>query len=175
MNSAKWRKGYSMFHLTARFVALAAIAMCFAVSPVAAQKSLFEQGKSLFGSVTKSLPSGSASLGTDEIAAGLREALKVGAERVVGVVGQKDGFNGNSEIHIPLPETLAKVQSTLRMIGASGLADDLELRLNRAAEAAAPRAKAVFWQAISDMTLDDVKRIYEGPKDAATQYFRGNM
>jgi hypothetical protein len=25
------------------------------------------------------------------------------------------------------------------------------------------------------MTLDDVKRIYNGPKDAATQYFRGKM
>lgn len=55
------------------------------------------------------------------------------------------------------------------------MADDLELRLNRAAEAAAPRARSVFVQAITDMTLDDVKAIYDGPKDAATQFFRKNM
>jgi len=53
------------------------------------------------------------------------------------------------------------------------LADDLELKLNRAAEAATPRAKEVFWNAITDMSLDDAKRIYEGPKDSATQYFKG--
>ena len=43
----------------------------------------------------------------------------------------------------------------------SSLTDDLELRLNRAAEAAAPEAKEVFWEAIGDMTLDDVQRIYD--------------
>jgi hypothetical protein len=57
----------------------------------------------------------------------------------------------------------------------SGLADDLELRLNRAAEAAAPEAKELFWQAIGEMTLDDVQGIYDGPDDAATQYFQDKM
>ena len=84
-------------------------------------------------------------------------------------------LDDGTEIHIPLPDTLAKVQSTLKLVGSSDMADDLELRLNRAAEAAAPKAKAVFWDAIAAMTLDDAKRIYDGPKDAATQYFRGKM
>jgi hypothetical protein len=47
--------------------------------------------------------------------------------------------------------------------------------LNRAAEAAAPEAKELFWQAISEMTLDDVRRIYDGPDDAATRYFQDKM
>lgn len=141
-----------------------------------AQTNWLEKSKGLLDTVTKSVPDGgSSALGLDEITAGLREALKVGTETVVSTVGQTDGFNGNSEIHIPLPDTLSKVQSTLKMVGASALADDLELRLNRAAEAAAPRARSVFIQAITDMTLEDVKDIYEGPKDAATQYFRKNM
>ncbi|MDD9904399.1 MAG: DUF4197 domain-containing protein [Rhodospirillaceae bacterium] len=144
-----------------------------------AAQSWLEKGKSLLEGATKAAPSGStggvSGLATDEIIAGLKEALKVGTERVVGTVGRENGFNNNSEIHIPLPDTLAKVQSTLRSVGASGLADDLELKLNRAAEAATPRAKEVFWNAITDMSLDDAKRIYEGPKDAATQYFKGKM
>ena len=37
------------------------------------------------------------------------------------------------------------------------MADDLELRLNRAAEAATPQAKQIFWKAISDMSVDDAR------------------
>lgn len=61
------------------------------------------------------------------------------------------------------------------MAGASGLVDDLELKMNRAAEAAAPKAKSLFFDAITKLTLDDVQKIYKGPKDVATQYFRGKM
>ena len=53
--------------------------------------------------------------------------------------------------------------------------DDLELRLNRAAEAATPKAKELFGQAINEMSIDDVQKIYQGPDDAATQYFREKM
>lgn len=31
----------------------------------------------------------------------------------------------------------------------------------------------MFWDAISAMTLDDARGILNGPKDAATQYFKG--
>ena len=78
-----------------------------------------------------------------------------------------------SRLVSPGPENLQKVQKALSRIRASGLADDLELRLNRAAEIAAPKGKDIFWQAITDMTLRDVREILNGPKDAATQYFRG--
>ncbi len=55
------------------------------------------------------------------------------------------------------------------------MADDLELRLNRGAEAAAPEAKAVFFKAMEKMTWEDVKEIYEGSDDAATRYFQRTM
>ena len=94
---------------------------------------------------------------------------------MVGKLGTADGFNGNPEIHIPLPGSLQKAQSALRLVGASAMADDLELRLNRAAEVATPKAKEIFWQAIGDMTLEDVQGIYRGPKDAATRYLKNKM
>lgn len=117
----------------------------------------------------------SHSLTNTEIGLGLKEALKVGSERVVNLLGVEDGFNRNPDIHIPLPDSLRKVQSALKTVGMSGLADDLELRLNRAAEAAVPKAKALFWEAIGGMTLDDVVAIYKGPPDAATRYFQSKM
>lgn len=57
----------------------------------------------------------------------------------------------------------------------SSLTDDLELRLNRAAEAAVPKASKLFGDAIAAMTIDDAKAILNGPKDSATQYFKSKM
>ena len=53
--------------------------------------------------------------------------------------------------------------------------EDLELKLNRAAEVATPKAKQLFSNAIKSLTMEDVKGIYNGPDDAATQYFKGKM
>ena len=162
---------------------LIAIALCLgmflsvAPKPGDAQTDLLGKAKGLLGKLggQTSTGSGISQLSVGDIASGLRDALRVGTERVVKQVGNQDGFNRDPEIHIPLPPTLSKVQSTLRKFGASNFADDLELRLNRAAESAAPRAQEIFWQAITDMSLEDARKIYEGPKDAATQYFRQRM
>ena len=112
---------------------------------------------------------------TADIAGGLKEALRVGTERVVLQVGRTDGYNADPAIHIPLPDDLRQVHDVLSRIGLGQMTADLELRLNRAAERAAPEARDVFWQAIAEMTLDDVHGIWRGPDDAATQYFRGKM
>ncbi len=132
-----------------------------------------EKGKQVFDKMTTD--SSDKQLKTETIDAGLKEALKVGTANVVEQLGQTDGFFGNPKIHIPLPSSLNKVQSALSKIGASSMLDDLELKLNRAAERATPKAKDLFWQAITDMTLEDVRSIYNGPKDAATRYFQDKM
>jgi hypothetical protein len=111
----------------------------------------------------------------EEIGAGLKDALRVGSENVIAQLGRLDGFNKDPAVHIPLPKQLNTVKSVMDKVGMSGLLEDLELKLNRAAEAATPKAKKLFFQAISEMSFDDVKKIYEGPEDAATQYFRNKM
>jgi len=90
----------------------------------------------------------------------------------VAQLGQTDGFNADSAIRIPLPEQLGSVKSALSKIGLSQSLDDLELKLNRAAENASPKAKALFWDAITAMTFEDIQAIYNGPEDSATQYFK---
>lgn len=118
-------------------------------------------------------PAGALSLA--EIDAGLKEALRVGTERVVGQLGKNDGFNADRAIRIPLPDKLAAARTTFGRLGLAGLFDDLELRLNRAAEAATPKAKELFWQAIREMTLQDAQAIFKGADDAATRYFQRKM
>ena len=117
----------------------------------------------------------SSGLTNQEIGDGLVEALRIGTERVVDQVSLADGYNLDPDIHIPLPGALKDVQKVLQTVGMSHLADDLELRLNRAAEVAAPEAKELFFQAISEMSFEDVQKIYSGPEDAATRYFQERM
>jgi len=78
---------------------------------------LLKRGRGALDSITRSVPAlpggndetdGSA-LTLGEIAAGLRDALKVGSERVVAQVGTAEGFNADPEIHIPLPENMQSV------------------------------------------------------------------
>ena len=138
-----------------------------------AQMDLLKQGQGLLqGTGSGSIGGG---LSSEEIGDGLLEALRVGSERVVKRVGQEDGYNADPDIHIPLPGSPEKVQDALKTVGLSDMADDLELRLNRGAEAAAPEAKAVFFKAMEKMTWEDVKEIYEGSDDAATRYFQRTM
>jgi hypothetical protein len=108
-----------------------------------------------------------------EIAQGLKEALSVGTERAVAHLGVRDGYWLNPGVNIPLPDSLRKVEKTLRTFGQGKVVDDFHLSLNRAAEAAVPEAAAIFGDAIRTMTLSDARRILNGPTNAATEYFRG--
>lgn len=110
-----------------------------------------------------------------EIGAAFKQALRIGSGNVVSQLSAENGFNNDSAIHIPLPENLMTVKKTLSKIGLSSIVNNLELKLNRAAELATSKAKQLFWQAITEMTFSDVMDIYEGPKDSATRYFKKKM
>jgi hypothetical protein len=112
------------------------------------------------------------SLSVDEIQKAFKEALSTGSETVVNQLSLKNGFNNDPLIHIPLPKSLKTVQSTLKNIGMSHLMDDLEIKLNRAAEAATPQAKELFLSAIKNINFQDIQTIYNGPNDSATQYLK---
>ncbi|CAN2042583.1 DUF4197 domain-containing protein [Candidatus Magnetomoraceae bacterium gMMP-15] len=113
--------------------------------------------------------------GSNEISQAFKEALRIGSKNVVEKLSSVDGFNADSTVHIPLPNELNIVKTMLSKVGMAQIVDDLELKLNRAAEAATPKAKKLFLQSITEMTFDDVKSIYEGPKDSATRYFQKKM
>ena len=153
--------------------------VCFMLLPhfphqhASAQTDWLKSGQEILGKV-----SGGSQVNTltnSEITSGLKEALLVGTESVVGQLGQMDGFNADPAIHIPLPESMQQVKSALAAVGMSSMLEDLELKLNRAAEEATAPAKKLFWDSIEAMSMDDVMEIYNGPDDAATRYFQGKM
>ena len=102
----------------------------------------------------------------------LRQALVQGIETAVSHLSRVDGYLGDPQVRIPMPDNLRKVDSALRKVGMGRYADDLVTAMNRAAENAVPEAKVLLIAAVKGMTLTDAKDILLGPDDAATQYFR---
>lgn len=117
--------------------------------------------------------SGQKGLSDVKIGEGLKEALKVGTENTVNLTGKTDGYFLNQAIKILMPEKLRTLEKGLRAVGYGPQVDEFVLSMNRAAEKAAPFAKQIFWDAIGEMTFEDVRKIYSGHETAATEYFKG--
>ncbi len=125
---------------------------------------------SLFASHAMAL--GLADLSNQDATGGLKDALIQASGAAVGKLGVTDGFFKNPKVKIPLPDSLKKVEKGMRMFGMGKQADELTLRMNRAAEAAVPEAKALLIDSVKKMSVQDAKNILTGGDDAATQYFR---
>ncbi len=111
-------------------------------------------------------------LSSEQVAAGLREALGKGVQIAVAELGRNDGFLTNVNVRIEAPKRLQRIESGLRKIGQDKIADDFILTLNRAAEQAVPAAATIFSDAVKKMTVEDAKALLAGADDAATLYFR---
>lgn len=113
-----------------------------------------------------------ADISNKDATGGLKDALIQAAGSAVGKLGVTDGFFANPKVKIPLPDSLKKVEKGMRMFGMGKQADELTLRMNRAAEAAVPEAKALLIDSVKKMSVQDAKDILTGGDDAATQYFK---
>lgn len=111
-------------------------------------------------------------LSNTEASSGLKAALIQGAGKAVSQLSKTDGFMGNKEVKIPLPDALKRTEKAMRMFGMGKQADELILKMNRAAEAAVPEAKVLLVDSAKKMTVADAKAILTGGDDAATQYFK---
>lgn len=109
-----------------------------------------------------------------DIAGGLKEALNNGISKQVTKLTATDGFYKNEAVKILLPEELRKVDSGLRKIGLSSLADEGLKVLNRAAEDAVKEATPIFVDAVRNMTFADAKTILMGSQNAATNYLQNS-
>lgn len=114
----------------------------------------------------------SSRLSNSDIAAGLRQALSVGAERAVAILGRSGGYLDDPQVRIPLPGVLQTAAKGFRMFGQDQLVDDFETTVNRAAERAIPQTLDIVKATVRDMTLKDVRAILNGPDDSATRFLR---
>ncbi|WP_084420065.1 DUF4197 domain-containing protein [Henriciella litoralis] len=115
---------------------------------------------------------GVAGLSGYEIDAGLREALIIGTDRVAGELGVRNGYWSDPHIRIPLPGRLGDAQRELKRIGLSAPLDDLQLRMNRAAEDAVPAGREIIIDAVRSITIEDAVSLLRGGDTAATDFLR---
>jgi len=111
----------------------------------------------------------------EQIEKALKQALSVGSETVVQTLQRQGAFADNPNLRIRLPSSLAKVDKALSKVGLGQWTEELEAKLNEAAEQAVPAAGPILLDAINNLTLEDVMSIYQGENDAATQYFKAQM
>jgi hypothetical protein len=121
--------------------------------------------------VMDQLPQGTG-LTQAEIGSGLKEALNNGISKQVTKLTTTDGFFKNEAVKILLPDELKIVDTKLRQIGLSSLADEGLKVLNRAAEDAVKEATPIFVDAVKQMTFNDAKNILMGNNAAATTYLQ---
>jgi hypothetical protein len=113
------------------------------------------------------------SLSNDDIVAGLKEALSIGAQNSAAQLSSVDGFFANAAIKVLMPPEAQKVEKTLRSAGMGKLVDDAILSMNRAAEEASKSAAPIFVDAVKTMSFQDAMGILKGSDTAATGYLRG--
>jgi hypothetical protein len=114
-----------------------------------------------------------AALGETDAAQGVRAALERGALAAVGVLGKADGFLGNPKVRIPLPGFLNDAAKLLRATGQRKQVEELEVAMNRAAEAAVPEAKALLVGAVKALSVEDALKIVRAGDTAVTEFFAG--
>lgn len=114
----------------------------------------------------------SGGLTTEEVIAGLKEALTLGASNSASSASKTDGFYLNPMIFIPFPPEAVQVKDALEKTGFSNLIRDFERSLNRAAEEATNRAFPIFKNAITGMTITDAVGILRDADNAATMYLK---
>ncbi|HEX8330931.1 MAG TPA: DUF4197 domain-containing protein [Hymenobacter sp.] len=109
-----------------------------------------------------------------QASAGIKEALNKGIVKAVEFASEPDGFNTNDDIRIPFPEDAILMKTTLsKLPGMNTLIGTFETQLNRAAEAAAPKAKDIFLNALANISITDaLTLVTSGSTDAATQFLR---
>ena len=113
-----------------------------------------------------------ARLTQGDAARGVKEALTLASTLATQRLGQRDGFFGDARVRIPLPSTLARAQRSLSPLGLAGPLDDLQLRMNRGAEAAMPAARRLLVDAVRGITVQDAIGIVSGGDNAATAFLR---
>lgn len=114
----------------------------------------------------------SGKLTTDEVIAGLKEALSVGTNNSTSIASKIDGYYKNPMIFIPFPPEAKEIETRVRQLGLNKQVDDFVRTLNRAAEEAAKEAAPIFLGAVKQMTIQDGWDILKGSDHEATNYLK---
>lgn len=152
----------------------------FASISILSAQSIFERATKIGQQATKNVSTGNKSNSSAplsfteaEAAKAIKEALMNGIANSVTKASSVDGYFKNAFIKVLIPAEAKAMENTLRQAGAGALVDNIILTMNRAAEKAAPQAKGIFVNAITQLTITDAINIVNNQQqDAATKFLQ---
>ena len=125
---------------------------------------------------TSSTPSKSttttSSTSQSSASSGVKEALSLGAQQAVSLLGKDGGFLNNTAVKIPLPSSMKPVATAAEKLGGKSYVDDFVKTMNTAATKAVPKTASILSDTISAMSVEDANAIVKGSNTAATDYFK---
>lgn len=148
--------------------------LCFAAAVQSDWRQWLETAKEALDEPSSGSSTSVNALSNDQIIRGLKDALSIGAEKAIKLLGRDGGYLDDKQVRIPLPGVLETVGKGLRAVGQDELVDEFIATMNHAAEQAVPETLSIFGDTIRAMSLDDARGILNGGDTAATEYFRKN-
>lgn len=140
---------------------------------VAISLPAFSQIKGALGQLrqkAETVIKGDTPLSQEEVGAALKEALDSGVGEAVSFLSAENGYLGSS-YKILVPEEAQQVVNRLKKVpGFGDIEQQLEEKMNRAAELAAAKAKPIFVDAIRQLSFQDAMSLLMGEPDAATRF-----
>lgn len=131
----------------------------------------------IISAVTLIVPNSAFALAIDGISdkdadLGVKAALERGATVAVSLLGKPDGFWGNEQLRIPLPDWIKRFERAIKVLGRAKDVEAMRIGVNRAAEQAVPQAKALLIAAVKGMSVQDAKAVLTGGNNSVTQFFQ---
>ena len=123
-------------------------------------------------STPKTTTSSSSTTSQSSATSGVKEALSLGAQQAVSLLGKEGGFLNNSAVKIPLPSSMKPVATAAEKLGGKSYVDDFVKTMNTAATKAVPKTASILSDTISGMSVEDANAIVKGSNTAATDYFK---
>lgn len=104
--------------------------------------------------------------------ASLKGLLGNASDAALDKLSQPGAFSADSAIRIGLPGGGSRLDGLMKLADRAGVTNDLQARLNDAAEKAASEAKPIFRSAIDRASMSDAVAIAKGGRTGATDYLR---
>ncbi|HED16835.1 MAG TPA: DUF4197 domain-containing protein [Gammaproteobacteria bacterium] len=136
---------------------------------------LGEEKTSESAATTADVPASSAAStapSSADMSKAILDALSVGVQKAIKLLGKQGGYLNDAQVKIALPEQLQYAESLLRKVGQGKYADRFIKRMNQAAEQSVTKTTEIFLDTIKKMSVKDARSIVTGPDDAATRYFK---
>jgi len=103
---------------------------------------------------------------------GTKEALSLGVNQAVVLLGKEGGFFNNRASRIQLPSSLKTVATVVENFGGKSYVEDFVKTMNTAATKSIPKVASILNETVSSMSIEDAQAIASGKENTTADYLK---